>query len=67
MKVTALSLVIGYDKAAAISDYAIDNDLTLRQAAMAKGVDKQLYDKVVDPLALTRSGTADLPSSPKGF
>ena len=38
MMVTALSPVIGYDKAAAISYYAIDNDLTLKQAALAKGV-----------------------------
>ena len=38
MMVTALSPVIGYDKAAAISYYAIDHDLTLKQAALAKGV-----------------------------
>jgi len=66
MMVTALSPVIGYDKAAAISYSAIDSDLTLKQAALAKGVDEQLYDKVVDPLALMQPGTADLPSSPKG-
>jgi len=63
MMVTALSPIIGYDKAAAISYYAIENDLTLRQAALAKGVDEQLYDRVVDPLALTRPGTADIPSA----
>jgi fumarate hydratase, class II len=33
MMVTALSPVIGYDEAAAISYYAIDRDLTLKQAA----------------------------------
>ncbi|HEX6519496.1 MAG TPA: class II fumarate hydratase, partial [Streptosporangiaceae bacterium] len=60
MMVTALSPVIGYDKAAAISYYAIDHDLTLKQAALAKGVSEKLYDKVVDPLALTRPGTADV-------
>jgi fumarate hydratase, class II len=49
-------------KAAAIS-YAIDDDLTLRQAVLANGVDEELYDKVVKPLALTRPGTADKPSS----
>ena len=37
MMVTALSPVIGYDKAAAISYYAIDHDLTLKQAALANG------------------------------
>jgi fumarate hydratase, class II len=62
MMVTALSPVIGYDKAAAISYYAIDHDLTLKEAALAKGVSEELYDKVVDPLALTRGGSADLPS-----
>jgi fumarate hydratase, class II len=46
--------VIGYDKAAAISYYAIGHDLTLKQAALAKGVSEELYDKVVIPLALTR-------------
>jgi fumarate hydratase, class II len=65
MMVTALSPVIGYDKAAAISYYAIDHDLTLKQAALAKGVSEELYDKVVDPLALTRPGTADIPSTPQ--
>jgi fumarate hydratase, class II len=63
MMVTALSPVIGYDKAAAISYYAIDHDLTLKQAALAKGVSEDLYDKVVNPLALTRPGTADLPAA----
>jgi fumarate hydratase class II len=58
MMVTALSPVIGYDKAAAISYYAIDHDLTLKQAALANGVSEELYDKVVNPLALTRPGTA---------
>ena len=62
MMVTALALVIGYDKAAAISYYAIGHDLTLKQAALAKGVSEDLYDKVVNPLALTRGGSADTPS-----
>ena len=62
MMVTALSPVIGYDKATAISYYAIDHDLTLKQAALAKGVSEELFDRVVDPLALTPGGSADLPS-----
>jgi fumarate hydratase class II len=62
MMVTALSPVIGYDKAAAISYYAIDHDQTLKQAALANGVPEDLYDKIVNPLALTRPGTADIPS-----
>jgi fumarate hydratase, class II len=60
MMVTALSPVIGYDQASVISHYAIDHDLTLRQAALAKGVSEELFDRVVNPLALTRGGSADL-------
>src|SRR5580700_8495923 len=64
MMVTALSPVIGYDKAAAISYYAIDHDLTLKEAALAKGVSEDLYDKIVIPIDLTRPGSADEPSGP---
>ena len=62
MMVTALSPVIGYDQASVISHYAIDNNLTLKEAALANGVSEDLYDRVVDPLALTRADTADPPS-----
>ena len=62
MMVTALSPIIGYDKAAEISYYAIDHDLTLKEAALAKGVSEDLYDRVVIPINLTRGGSADLPS-----
>ena len=65
MMVTALSPIIGYDNAAAISYYAIDHDLTLKQAALAKGVSEELYDRVVNPLALTRPGSADVSSGPQ--
>jgi fumarate hydratase, class II len=66
MMVTALSPVIGYHKAAAISHYAIDHDLTLKEAALAKGVSEELFDRVVNPIALTRPGTADvLPDTEK--
>jgi fumarate hydratase, class II len=60
MMVTALSPVIGYDQASVISHYAIDHDLTLKEAALAKGVSEELFDRVVNPLALTRGGSADL-------
>jgi fumarate hydratase class II len=66
MMVTALSPIIGYDKASVISYYAIDHNLTLKQAALAKGVSEELYDRVVNPLALTRGGSADVPSNGKG-
>ena len=62
MMVTALSPVIGYDRASVISHYAIDHDVTLKQAALANGVSEDLYDRVVNPLALTRGGSADIPS-----
>jgi fumarate hydratase class II len=62
MMVTALSPVIGYDKASVISHYAIDRDLTLKQAALDNGISEELFDKVVNPLALTRGGSADLQS-----
>jgi fumarate hydratase class II len=60
MMVTALSPVIGYDKASEISHYAIDRNLTLKQAALDKGVSEELYDRVVKPLALTKGGSADV-------
>jgi fumarate hydratase, class II len=61
MMVTALSPVIGYDQASVISHYAIDHNLTLKEAALANGVGEDLYDRVVDPLALTRADTSDPP------
>ena len=50
MLVTALSPVIGYDRAARIALYAMDNDLTLRDAALKLGyVSAEEFDRVVDP------------------
>jgi len=50
MLVTALSPVIGYDKASKIAHYAMDNDLTLKQAALKLGfVTEDEFDRVVDP------------------
>jgi fumarate hydratase class II len=50
MLVTALSPVIGYDKAAKIAHYALDNDLTLKQAALKlEFVTEEQFDCVVDP------------------
>ena len=60
MMVTALSPVIGYDKASQIAHYAIDKDTTLKVAALANGVDEALYDRVVVPINMTKPGTADL-------
>jgi len=50
MLVTALSPVIGYDKASKIAHYALDNDLTLKEAALKLGfVTEDEFDRVVDP------------------
>jgi fumarate hydratase class II len=66
MMVTALSPVIGYDQASVIAHYAVDHDLTLKQAALANGVSEELFDRVVDPVALTRGGPADRPAGASG-
>src|SRR5271156_5304843 len=66
MMVTALSPIIGYDKASVISHYAIDKNLTLKEAALANGVSEELYDRVVNPLALTEGGSADLATNGHG-
>jgi fumarate hydratase class II len=50
MLVTALSPIVGYDKASKIAHYAMDNDLTLKAAALKLGfVTEELFDRVVDP------------------
>jgi len=55
MLVTALSPVIGYDKASKIAHYAMDNDLTLKAAALKLGlVTEELFDRVVDPAKMVR-------------
>jgi fumarate hydratase, class II len=55
MLVTALSPVIGYDKASEIAHYAMDNDLTLKEAALKLGfVTEELFDRVVDPAKMVR-------------
>ncbi|WP_020576156.1 class II fumarate hydratase [Actinopolymorpha alba] len=59
MMVTALSPVIGYDRAAKIAHLALDENLTLKAAARRSGVSEELYDRVVVPEQLTHPGTAD--------
>jgi fumarate hydratase class II len=55
MLVTALSPVIGYDKASRIAHYALDNDLTLKAAALKLGfVTEADFDRVVDPEKMVR-------------
>jgi fumarate hydratase class II len=50
MLVTALSPVIGYDKAAAIAHDAHREDLSLKEAAIKSGyIDEERFDEIVDP------------------
>jgi fumarate hydratase class II len=50
MLVTALAPVIGYDKASKIAHFALEHDLTLKQAALQLGfVTEAEFDRVVDP------------------
>jgi fumarate hydratase class II len=55
MLVTALAPVIGYDKASKIAHHALDNDLTLKAAALELGfVSEAEFDRVVDPAKMVR-------------
>jgi fumarate hydratase, class II len=55
MLVTALSPVIGYDKASKIAHCAMDNDLTLKEAALKLGfVSEEEFDRVVDPAKMVK-------------
>jgi fumarate hydratase class II len=59
MLVTALSPVIGYDKASAIAHKANDEDLTLKEAALKSGyIDEKRFDEIVDPRKMVGHGVA---------
>ena len=50
MLVTALSPKIGYDKASAIAHHALDNNQTLKEAALASGfIQEKEFDELTDP------------------
>ena len=53
MMVTALSPIIGYGNASVIAHYAIDNNLSLKEAASKNGVTEELFDRVVVPINMT--------------
>jgi fumarate hydratase, class II len=56
MLVTALSPVIGYDKASAIAHKAANTGSTLREAALASGdISAAEFDRVVDPKTMVGS------------
>jgi fumarate hydratase, class II len=55
MLVTALSPVIGYDKASQVAHYALDHDLTLKDAALQLGaVSAAEFDRIVDPQKMVK-------------
>jgi fumarate hydratase class II len=55
MLVTALVPVIGYDKSSKIAHYAMDNDLTLKVAALKLGfVTEEEFDRVVNPAKMVK-------------
>lgn len=55
MLVTALAPVIGYDKASKIAHHAMDNDLTLKGAALELGfVTEAEFDHVIHPAKMVR-------------
>ncbi|HYW23423.1 MAG TPA: class II fumarate hydratase [Terriglobales bacterium] len=60
MLVTALSPVIGYDKASAIAHSASDKGTTLREAALASGyISAADFDRIVDPAAMVGRRTGN--------
>lgn len=59
MLVTALTPVIGYDKASTIAHLAMDKDLTLKAAALQLGyVSEAEFDHIVDPRKMVAPGVA---------
>jgi len=61
MLVTALSPIIGYDKAAQIAHDALAQNLTLREAALASGhINAQDFDRATDPRKMVGNPRRDL-------
>ncbi len=61
MLVTALSPVIGYDKASAIAHHALNRNMTLRDAAVRGGfVSADDFDRIVDPKKMVGNPRRDL-------
>jgi fumarate hydratase class II len=61
MLVTALSPVIGYDKASKIAHYALDNNLSLKDAALKLGyVTADEFDKIIRPSKMVGNPHKDL-------
>lgn len=66
MLVTALSPVIGYDKAAAIAHQAMEENLTLREAAVNGGyISGEEFDRIANPGRLVGDPHADVGMGPE--
>jgi len=65
MTLTALSPVIGYDRASASTRRAAAEDLTPREAAPASGVNAELDDELTMPERLTGPGAAGAVAGPE--
>jgi len=61
MLVTALSPMIGYDKAAKIAHDALEQNLTLREAALASGlISPEEFDRAIDPRKIVGNPRRDV-------
>src|SRR5258707_11407211 len=66
MLVTALSPVIGYDKASVIVHKALDDNTTLRAAALSSGyISAEEYDKIVVPARMVGDSHQELEATRK--
>jgi len=57
MVLTALSPVIGHERAAVIVRDAVDNDVPAREAALRHGVDPDVYDDAVRAMLRPADGS----------
>jgi fumarate hydratase, class II len=61
MLVTALSPIIGYDKASAIAHHALEHNTTLKEAALSGDfISAEEFDKVMDPKKMVGNPRRDL-------
>ncbi|MGZ4880110.1 MAG: class II fumarate hydratase [Halobacteriota archaeon] len=66
MLVTAVSPLIGYDNASKLAHYALDNDLTLKEAVLElKYMSEEEFDRVADPAKMVYPNVAQLKDGDK--
>jgi fumarate hydratase class II len=66
MLVTALNPVIGYDKASAIAHRALEENISLKEAAKRSGfINMEEFDRVVDPAKMVGDPHRDLRLRPQ--